>query len=77
MRSYEASQPIEDSFRPGETLNKAFKGLVKSFYGAVDLVIYLGVVVLPWLIVIGLVTYGVRRLIKRFRPSNDSEESEG
>jgi hypothetical protein len=61
------SQPLGIQWRPGETVQKAWRGLVKSGQGAVNLLIYFGIVILPWLLVLGALALGVRRVIRRYR----------
>jgi uncharacterized coiled-coil protein SlyX len=61
------SQPLGLQWRPGETVQKAWRGLVQSAQGAVNLLIYFGIVVLPWLVVLGALALGIRRGIRRYR----------
>ena len=61
------SQPLGLGWRPGETVQKAWRGLVRSAQGAVNLLIYFGIVVLPWLLLVGSLALGVRRAIRRYR----------
>ncbi|MBN1453801.1 MAG: DUF4349 domain-containing protein [Anaerolineales bacterium] len=61
------SQPLGIQWRPGETAQRAWRGLVKSAQGAVNLLIYFGIVILPWLLVLGALVFGVRRIIRRHR----------
>jgi hypothetical protein len=56
-------------------LRKAFAGLVKSVQGALDALIYLGVVVLPWLVVVGLVAFVVRRVLRRYRARRVADDA--
>jgi hypothetical protein len=59
--------PLGAQWQPGETVRRAYRGLVKSAQGAVDLLIYLGIVGLPWLVILGLIVFGVRRMVRRYR----------
>ena len=68
------SQPVTGSWRPGETTRKAYAGLVRSAQGAVNVLIYFGIVILPWLIVIGLIVYGVRRVMQRYHTRRVMEQ---
>jgi hypothetical protein len=61
------SQPLGLQWRPGETAQKAWRGLVRSGQGAVNLLIYFGVVILPWLLVLGALGLGIRRGVRRYR----------
>jgi hypothetical protein len=59
--------PLGAQWQPGETVRKAYRGLVRSAQGALDLLIYFGIVGLPWLVILGLIAFGVRRLVRRYR----------
>jgi hypothetical protein len=61
------SQPLAGVWRPGETVQKAWRGWVQSAQGAVDLLIYFGIMVLPWLLVLAALAFGVRQGIRRYR----------
>ena len=62
-----SSQPIAPRWQPGETAREALEGLVKSAQGAVDIAIYFGIAILPWLIASGLVMYGAYHVARRYR----------
>ena len=61
------SQPLGVNWRPGETVQKAWRGLVRSLQGAGNLLIYFAIVVLPWLVVLGVLGFGIRSGIRRYR----------
>ena len=63
----ELSQPLGIRWRPGETVQKAWRGLIQSGQGAVNLLIYFGIVILPWLLVLWGGWLGLRRGIRWFR----------
>lgn len=69
--------PLGAQWQPGETVRKAYRGLVKSAQGAVNLLIYFAIVGLPWLVILGLLVLGVRRIIRRYRtrPSSGQKSS--
>jgi hypothetical protein len=62
----------EITLRPS-VLSQPVAGLVRSLQEAANVLIYFGIVVLPWLVVVGLVVYGVRR----YRAPRVTEESVG
>ena len=49
------SQPLDTRWRPNETARRAIEALVGSVQGFADFVIFSGIAVLPWLLVLGLV----------------------
>ncbi|NDJ51819.1 MAG: DUF4349 domain-containing protein [Chloroflexi bacterium] len=57
------NQPVDTSWRPIVTVREAFDDLVDSLRGFGDFLIYFAIAVLPWLVVAGLVIYGVVRFI--------------
>ena len=63
----ELNLPLGAKWQPGETARNAYRGLVKSAQGAINLLIYFGIVGLPWLVILGLIAFGVRRIIIRYR----------
>lgn len=71
-----SSQPIAARWQPSETAREALEGLVKSAQGAVDIIIYFGIAILPWLVVFGLIVYGVYHIVKRYRGRHHRNEKE-
>lgn len=65
LAPYILSQPVDTSWKPGETLRRAFDDLLDSLRGFADFLIYFAVAVLPWLLLAGLIIYGVVRFIGR------------
>lgn len=59
--------PLGAQWQPGETARRAYRGLVKSAQGAINLLIYFGIVGLPWLVILGVTVFGVRRVVRRYR----------
>ena len=64
---YLPSQPLDDTWRPAETFRGAVDALVNSLRGFADFLIVFAIAVLPWLVVIGLIWWGVARVIKKRR----------
>jgi len=63
LSPYILSQPVDTTWQPGETVRRAFDDLLDSLRGFADFLIYFAVAALPWLIVAGLVIYGIVRFI--------------
>ncbi|MGH2521646.1 MAG: hypothetical protein ACRDH2_03995, partial [Anaerolineales bacterium] len=59
---YILNQPVDARWRPAETAREALDDLVGSLRGFGDFIIYFGIAVLPWLVLGGMVAYGVVRL---------------
>ena len=72
-----SSQPIAPRWQPGETAREALEGLVKSAQGAVDIVIYFGIAILPWLTVFGLIVFGAYHIAKRYRGKHNRNKKNG
>ena len=67
MYPYLPSQPLDDTWRPAETFRNAVDALVNSLRGFAEFLIVFVIAVLPWLVVIGLVVWGVRRVVRKRR----------
>ena len=63
LTPYILSQPVNTSWQPGETLRRAFNDLLDSLRGFADFLIYFAIAVLPWLVIAGLIIYGIVRFI--------------
>ena len=63
LQPYILSQPVDTSWQPGETLRRAFDDLIDGLRGFADFLIYFAVAILPFLIIAGLIIYGVVRLV--------------
>ena len=72
-----SSQPIAPRWQPGETAREALEGVVKSAQGAVDIVIYFGIAILPWLTVFGLIVFGAYHIAKRYRGKHNRNKKNG
>jgi len=66
LRPSVLSKQVAALWQPGETARSAYAGLVKSLQAAVDILIYFGIGLLPWLVVVGLVVYGIWRVERRY-----------
>ncbi|MGF1505059.1 MAG: DUF4349 domain-containing protein [Anaerolineae bacterium] len=60
---YRFSQPIDTTWRPFETVRDAFETLINSLQNFADFLIRFAIAGLPWLILVGLVIYGLVRLV--------------
>jgi hypothetical protein len=78
LQPYILSQPVVGArWRPAETVRGAFDTLVDSLRGFGDFLIFFGIAILPWLLLIGLVIYGaVRFVLWRVRVSREKRMAE-
>lgn len=68
LEPYILNQPLENDWRPAETVRTAYESLIESAQGIVDFLIFSVIAILPWLIVFGLLIYLAYRFIwKRYR----------
>lgn len=68
------SQPLDTRWRPNETARRAIDALVSSLQGFADFVIFSGIAVVPWLLVIGLVVLGGMRWWRARRKKMPTQE---
>lgn len=61
LQPYILSQPVDTRWRPAETVRRAFEALVNGARNFGDFLIYFSIAVLPWLVLLGLVIYGIVR----------------
>lgn len=74
LQPYILSQPVDDTWRPAETVRRAWEALLSSLRGFGDFAIYLGILILPWLIAIGLVILGIVQFVRwRIRTSTSKQ----
>jgi len=60
---YILAQPVDTTWRPAETVRQAFDALLSGLRGLGDALIYFVIAILPILVIIGLIIYGVVRLV--------------
>jgi hypothetical protein len=69
---YLPSQPLDDTWRPAETFRGAVDALVNSLRGFAEFLIVFVIAVVPWLVVIGLIWWGVARVVRKRRERKTS-----
>ncbi|TAK12775.1 MAG: DUF4349 domain-containing protein [Anaerolineae bacterium] len=65
MQPYFASQPIDTSWKPFESLRRGFDALLESLQDFVDFVLFFAVAVLPWVLLFFFVLRWIWRAIRR------------
>ncbi|MBN1429994.1 MAG: DUF4349 domain-containing protein [Anaerolineae bacterium] len=76
LQPYILSQPVDTTWRPAETVRRSWDALLRSLRNFGDFIIRFSIAVLPWLIVIGLVLFGVVRfVISRARKGQENPSS--
>jgi len=75
MYPYLPSQPLDDTWRPAETIRNAVDALVNSLRGFANFLIVFVIAVAPWLVVIGLIVWGVARIIRKRRAQKQEAKS--
>jgi Flp pilus assembly protein TadB len=63
LRPYILSQPVGDTWRPAETVRRAFDALVDGLQGFGNFLIYFAIAILPWLLLIVLIVYVIVRVV--------------
>jgi hypothetical protein len=63
LQPYILSQPVDARWRPAETVREALEALVHGSRGFADFMIFFIIAVLPWLVLFGLVIYGIVRFV--------------
>jgi len=61
------SQPVDNRWRPAETVRRSFDTLLSSLRDFGDFAIFFSIALLPWLLLAGAVVFVVLRLQKRWR----------
>jgi hypothetical protein len=74
LQPYRPDQPLDNSWRPAETVRRAIEGLVNSLRGFADFLIVFVISILPWLLFFGAIWWGVRRIIRK-RQAGKVEET--
>ncbi|HEC24324.1 MAG TPA: DUF4349 domain-containing protein, partial [Chloroflexi bacterium] len=76
LRPYVLSQPVDTRWRPAETARRAIEALVDSLRGFGDFLIFFLIAVAPWLLLAGLVVYGIIRFVQaRIRRGRERQSS--
>lgn len=76
LTPYEPAQPIDTTWRPAETVRRAFDTLVDSLRGFANFLIVFVIAVLPWLLLIGLIWWGAARWVKKVNAKKQVQKSE-
>jgi hypothetical protein len=63
LQPYILSQPVDTRWRPAETVREAFNALVDGLRNFGDFLIFFAIAVLPWLVLFGLIIWGIVRFI--------------
>lgn len=69
---YLPSQPLDDTWRPAETVRTAVDALVDSLRGFVEFLIIFAIAVLPWLLALGAIWWGVARIVRKRRAKTNA-----
>ena len=72
LRPNQAAPAILDRWRPTETADQSFAFLMRSLRFLGDMVIFVLIVILPWLLILALVFFAVRAIIRRRRRNRTS-----
>ena len=64
MRPDRGAQPIPDRWRPDETTEQSFAFLLDSLRFLGDLLIFSVIVILPWLLILALIFFAIRGVIR-------------
>jgi hypothetical protein len=72
LRPDQAAPAILDRWRPTETADQSFAFLMRSLRFLGDMVIFVLIVILPWLLILALVFFAVRAIIRRRRRNRTS-----
>jgi hypothetical protein len=70
------SQPVDNRWRPAETVRQSFDVLLSSLRGFADFAIFFSIALLPWLLLAGAVILVVIRLRKRWRARQGQAQPE-
>jgi hypothetical protein len=73
LEPYILSQPVEDRWRPAETVRRAFESLLASLRGFGSFVIFFAIAILPWLLLVALVIYVIVWVIRRRTRARDNK----
>jgi hypothetical protein len=65
LQPYILSQPVDTSWRPAETVRRAFDALLGGLEGLADFLIYFVIAILPFLAFFVVIIYGIVRFVMR------------
>ena len=78
LRPYLLSQPVGVHWRPVETAREALKILIDSARSLGDFAIFFAIALLPWVVALGLVVFGIARFVRwRVRVSREKQAGNG
>jgi hypothetical protein len=60
-------EPIDSKWNPSKTVRYAVERLIESFEDFVDFLILFGIATLPWLVLFGLIIWGIVAFVRRRR----------
>jgi hypothetical protein len=74
------SQPVDDTWRPAETVRRAVQALLSGLRGFAEFLIFFAIAILPWLLlillVVGVLVWFVRRRSRSKKPKDKEENRE-
>jgi hypothetical protein len=78
LEPYILSQPVDDTWRPAETVRRAVQALLSGLRGFAEFLIFFVIAFLPWLVlialVIGVVVWLVRRRARKSKQKDVTED---
>ncbi len=77
LRPYFLTQPVDARWRPAETVRRSFDTLLDGLRGFADFLIFFGIAMAPWILLVGGVGYGAFRVISRQRARRPREKPAG
>lgn len=77
LSPYLLNQPRDNKWRPAETVRHATDALVSSLRIFAEFLIVFGIAVLPWLLAIGAIWWGVARIVRKRRSPKQEEAPKG
>jgi len=64
---YILHEPIDTKWNPSQTVRYAIERLIQGFQDFVDFLIYFGIATLPWLVLFGLIIWGIVAFVRKQR----------
>jgi len=78
LQPYVLSQPVSARWRPAESARQAVETLVDSLRSLGDFLIFFVIAILPWVVVLGLLAYGIVRFVLwRIRAGREKRAASG